>query len=191
MSLEKRDKNAEEYEAAPADRAITVDVSPCEMPYCVECRPNVLRKAAESAGIAGVSIYTDLQAVAPAWDKLDEAIGIKTREPVTEMMRRSGDWWYDYARGSLSLDAMSPKVERIARCAGMVVTDSGKDHAMVEHEVPSCKKKARLDDARARAEREQRPLRIIGSTLTEGGRPLMLRGPHIYPRGQKGALQSE
>ncbi len=142
---------------------ITIDLSPCDIPYCQDCRPGELHEAAKSAGIANITEDSDLRAVQEVWDELDAALGTQTRKPITEIMGLSGDYHYNYAWGSLVVDDFfQGRIKSIAHGAGMKCEETNVDTLMIKHRLPNCGRHQRNDKACARARREGvRPV-VIG-----------------------------
>ena len=136
------------------------------MPYCQDCRPDELHESVESVGVTDVGMDTDLRAIQEAWDELDAAAGTQTRKPITEIMRLSGDYHYNYAWGSLVVDDFfQDSIRRIARAANMEWKEAGSDMLIIKHRLPTCGRHQRNDKARARARREGvRPV-VIGWPL--------------------------
>ena len=74
-----------------------------------------------------------------AWDELDAAAGTQTRKPITEIMRLSGDYHYNYAWGSLVVDDFfQDSIRRIARAANMEWKEAGSDMLIIKHRLPTC-----------------------------------------------------
>ena len=142
---------------------MTIDLSPCDMRYCQDCRPSELHEAAETAGITDVGIDTDLLAIKTAWDELDAVVGTQTRKPITEIMGLSGDYHYNYAWGSLVVDDFfQGRIRSIAHGASMTCEETNVDTLMIRHRLPNCGRHQRNDKARARARRESVPPGVIG-----------------------------
>ena len=106
---------------------------------------------------------TNLQAIEAAWDELDATLGLKTREPITKMMRIAGDYHYKYSRGSLAVEGGSPEsIESVAHSAGMECANFGDDILIIKHGLPTCERSQRIYDAGVRARREGARLHVVG-----------------------------
>ncbi len=108
----------------------------CNRPLCKSCREDEWHRAIDEAGLWMMYEGSEPEADPVKWDKIDAAMGIRTREVVQEITRWNKDYCFSYP--FLSVECINDAEREAAEQSGAVLTSEGDGLCSFEWKIPEC-----------------------------------------------------